>query len=207
MNTYDVRLWNILTNKGTRRSTYTVRWFVSGAPFRKTFITKALAESYRSKLVIAQREGVAFDEATGLPEPMARELKTRTWLEHAIAFADMKWPHASPNHRKSIAEALTTVTLALLRTDRGTPKDKTMRAALFGWTFNKTKRDDSDPPEDIAKALRWLRDNTSLSALSDAATVRKVLDFASRPARRISGSSDDHCTKACSILRNTQVRG
>ena len=119
MSSYDVRLWSILTRSGKRRATYAVRWFVNGRPFSKTFAAKALAESYRSKLVIAQREGVAFDEASGLPEPMARELNSRTWLEHAIAFVDMKWPRASAKHRKSIAEALTTVTPVFISSTRG----------------------------------------------------------------------------------------
>ena len=177
MSSYDVRLWSILTRSGKRRATYAVRWFVNGRPFSKTFATKALAESYRSKLVIAQREGVAFDEASGLPEPMARELNSRTWLEHAIAFVDMKWPRASAKHRKSIAEALTTVTPVFISSTRGAPSDKRIRAALNGWAFNKGRRDSESIPQDVQDTLRWLTANTvKLSELSDAALVRKALD-------------------------------
>src|SRR6266498_1652762 len=128
MSTYDVRVWGILRNKTAKGATYTVRWTVAGKARRETFATRALAESFRSRLVVAQREGVAFDEASGLPEPMARERNTRSWYEHAMAFVDMKWPRASAKHRKSIAEALTTVTPALLATDRGAPADATIRA-------------------------------------------------------------------------------
>jgi hypothetical protein len=120
---------------------------------------------------------VAFDEATGLPEPMARELNSRSWYEHAIAFVDMKWPRASAKHRKSIAEALTGVTLALLTTDRGVPADKDMRRALNTWVFNKTRRSAGPPPAELAPAAKWLEANTvNLSALTDPALVRKVLD-------------------------------
>ena len=91
-----------------------------------------MAESFRSKLVVAQREGVAFDKVTGLPEPMAREVKNRTWYEHAVAFVDMKWPRAAGKQRRSIAEASATVTPALLATERGTPSDGEIRDALYG---------------------------------------------------------------------------
>jgi integrase len=183
MTTYDVRIWTIREHKGKDRktgrprSTYRVRWQLAGKEFGESFQTRALAESFRSKLVVAQREGVAFDEATGLPEPMARELNSRTWYEHAVAYVDMKWPRASAKHRKGIAEALAGVTPALLASDRGAPADKDIRRALYTWTFNKTRRDAGPPPERVAPAIRWLEANTvKLSALADPALVRKALD-------------------------------
>jgi integrase len=177
VSTYDVRVYAILHNKNAKRATYTVRWQVAGRRYRDTFATRALAESFRSKLLVAQREGVAFDEASGLPEPMARELNTRSWYEHATAYVDMKWPRASAKHRKGIAETLATVTPVLLATDRGVPDEKTMRAALYGWVFNKARRDSGPPPEHLAGAVKWLEVNTvSLSAITDAALIRKALD-------------------------------
>ena len=102
MSTYDVRIWSIRdTRKSARRARRPSPTACGGwspaASSADSFQTKALAESFRSKLVTAQREGVAFDEASGLPEPMARELNTRTWYEHAVAFVDMKWPRAAGN--------------------------------------------------------------------------------------------------------------
>ena len=61
--TYDVRVWAIREHEGKDRktgkprSTYRVRWLVVGQDFGETFQTRALAESFRSKLVTAQREG------------------------------------------------------------------------------------------------------------------------------------------------------
>jgi integrase len=183
MTTYDVRIFGIREHKGhdrktgKPRSTHRLRWRVAGQVFGKTYQTLALAESFRSKLITAQREGVAFDEASGLPEPMARELNSRTWYEHAVAFVDMKWPRAAGKHRRSIAEALATVTAALLSTDRGMPKEEDIRRALYTWAFNKTRRDAGPPPDDLAPVVRWLAANTvKLSALTDAAIVRKSLD-------------------------------
>lgn len=177
MSTYNVHVFSILTNKNAKRTSYTVRWSVAGKRFRDTFVTKALAESYRSKLVVAQREGVAFDEATGLPEPMARELLAVSWYSHAVEFIDMKWPHSSPNHRRSMAEALTTVTPTLLSTDRRMPPAKEIRAALMGWSFNRRAREQGPPPEHLRPTIEWLESHTvNLSALTDAALVRHVLD-------------------------------
>jgi integrase len=183
MSTYEVRIWTIREHKGRDRktgkprSTYRVRWTVAGTEFGQSYQTRAMAESFRSKLTIAQREGVAFDEATGLPEPMAREAKSLTWYQHAVAFVDMKWPRASGKQRRSIAEALATVTPALLATVRGAPTDQIIRNALYGWSFNKPRREAGDPPAELAAAVKWLEASTvKLTALTDAAIVRKALD-------------------------------
>lgn len=187
MSTYDVRVYTLLVNNNTSNTTYTVRWKVAGKPFRDTFATRALAESFRSKLVIAQREGVAFDEATGLPGPMARARNARTWYDHAIAFVDMKWPRAAGKHRRSIAEALATVTPALLSTDRGAPAGDDIRRALYTWAFNKARRDAGPPPDDLVSVVKWLGANTvKLTELTDAAIVRKALDLL---ATRLDGRS------------------
>ncbi|MFC5942002.1 tyrosine-type recombinase/integrase [Micromonospora harpali] len=180
MSSYDVRIHAILTNPlAGKKKSYTVRWRVAGKSFRKTYATGALAESFRSKLVVAQREGTAFDEKSGLPEPMARELNARNWYDLAVAFVDMKWPRAAATQRKSIADALTTATLALLATSRGAPDDTEIRHALYTWTFNKLQRDRDNglPPEQIAPVVRWLTANTlPLSDVANPATTRKALD-------------------------------
>jgi len=181
--TYDVKVWAIQEHEGKDRktgkpqSTYRVRWVVAGKVFGDRFQTKALAESFRAKLMTAQREGVAFDEASGLPEPMARERNSRSWYDHAVAFVDMKWPRAAAKQRMSIAEALSNVTLALLKNARGAPSDKEIRRALYAWSFNKARRDAGPPPDDLVPVIRWVSVNTvSLGDLKDAALVRKALD-------------------------------
>lgn len=176
MSTFDVRIWGILKYKGKRRTSHTVRWIVAGEYRSETFTTQKLAESFRARLVTAAREGIAFDEATGLPEPLAREKNSRTWYEHACAFVDMKWRRASPRHRKSIAESLATVTPALLTTDRGMPKESDLRHALYAWSFNTTARNKT-PGNSVERAVSWLRMNTcTVADLADPAVVRRALD-------------------------------
>ena len=181
--TYDVRIWTIREHKGKDRktgkprSTYRVRWTVVGQEFGETFQTRALAESRRAKLVTAQREGVAFDMVTGLPEPMARELNSRSWYEHAVEFVDVKWPHAAAGHRRSIAESLAAATVGLLSPGRGAPSEEQIRRALYSWAFNRTRRLAGPPPAELASTVRWLSANTvPLLRLDDPAIVRKALD-------------------------------
>src|SRR4051794_37554253 len=107
--TYEVRIWGIREHDGKDRKTgkprrtYRLRWQVAGKARGESFQTRALAESFRAKLITAQREGVAFDMASGLPEPIARQLNSRTWYDHAVAYVDMKWARSAGKHRRSIA--------------------------------------------------------------------------------------------------------
>lgn len=154
MSTYDVRMWAI--RKRQRRMPYQVRWSVAGRMFAESFGTKALAESFRSQLIAATRSGEPFDEATGLPESRARDVG---WLDHAISYVDVKWPRAAAKSRKSTAEALTTVTLALVVGRRDRPAEPVLREALYGWAFNAGRRAAGKPPREIAEALAWTRNS------------------------------------------------
>jgi hypothetical protein len=99
------------------------------------------------------------------------------WYEHAVAYVDMKWPRSAGKQRRSIAESLATVTTALLATDRGAPSTTAIRRALYYYAFNTGRRMAGPPPEDLAATVRWLSANTvKLTALTDAALVRKALD-------------------------------
>ncbi len=74
-------------------------------------MTRALADGYRAELVRAARRGAAFAPQTGEPESWAAaEPVTVTWYQHAVAYAEMKWPRLAPHSRASLADALATVT-------------------------------------------------------------------------------------------------
>lgn len=173
---FNVRIWAIRKYKGARKTTYTVRWAVDGKPFPRTFATKKLADSFHALLTTAAREGEPFDVESGLPASMARELNKRSWYEHACAFVDMKWPHASGRHRKGIAEALTTLTFALFRTTRGMPGRDELRTALYTWSFNTSARA-ADPERETSRAVRWAAENTvDLTELKNPSVIRRALD-------------------------------
>lgn len=100
-----------------------------------------------------------------------------SWFDHACAYVEMKWPRAAAKTRKSMAEAMTSVMMALLSSSRrGRPADDKVREALYGWAFNPARRADG-VPADVADVLRWVgKSSMRVSALQEAVVVRRVLD-------------------------------
>lgn len=174
--TYDVRVWKIEKQRG--RPGHRVRWVVAGQMFRETFATAKLADSFRSSLVTATREGEPFDRSTGLPRSMARSRLSRTWVEVAREFIDTKWDDFAPRHRKSTAEGLVTLTCALVRDGRTPPDAKRLRLALAHWEFNtRARANAAKPPEEFREALRWIADNSRpMDYLSTVEGVRDAID-------------------------------
>src|SRR5262249_11216239 len=165
MSSYDVRLWAIRKRIG-RRMPYQVRWVIGGREDSESFLTKALADAFRAELLAAARAGEPFDPVTGLPESRARDV---SWFEHACAYVEMKWPRAAAKSRKSIAEAMTTVTLALLTKRRGKPDGEALRSALYGWAFSPARRP-ADPPPRISATFEWVaRGSMPRASLPDLA--------------------------------------
>ncbi|MGH3487865.1 MAG: tyrosine-type recombinase/integrase [Actinopolymorphaceae bacterium] len=90
----------------------------------------------------------------------------------------MKWPRAAGNSRRSIADALATVTPALLKEGTAPPDRKLLRRALYQWSFNTAARRRGGPPQDCERVVRWLEGYTlSLSELDDPSVVRRALDM------------------------------
>jgi hypothetical protein len=78
-----------------------------------------------------------------------------------------------------VAEALTTVTIALTATRRGSPDPAALRAALFRWAFNPGTA--ALPRAEVTAALdRAARASLPVSALENPAVVRTALDACAR---------------------------
>jgi integrase len=180
---YDVRVFAISKYAGTRGTTYTARWRVAGERMQKTFGTRKLADSFRSELVTATRNGAPFDRATGLPvvAPPTEPPAPLTWFEFARQYAAAKWPTASPRHRKGIAEALTGATAALVADDAPNPPDAgALRAALNGWAFVGGDPTTSVPSEHRA-TIEWLHDaSLPLADLAERTVVRRAAEALAR---------------------------
>jgi hypothetical protein len=114
VNSFDVRFWKIETRR-ERRTPYRVRWIVAGRQFSDSFLTMALAESFRAQLISAARRGEGFDTETGLPESMARKLRDVSFFDHAAEFAASAWPTAAAKSRVSIVETLSRVVPVVTR--------------------------------------------------------------------------------------------
>lgn len=196
--TFDIRVYKILTYKGSRRTSYTVRWVVAGKPYRETFATAALADSFRSELVSATRRGEAFSLTTGRPVSHQSGASAVNWYAFAVEFTDAQWRRTSGNNRKNVAKALMTTTITLLRSpipSRFAPVD--VRTALREYAFNTNRRNDA-PPE-VSTILRWVERNTeSMAAWEDP---RRVDDVLHALASKLDGSS----AAASSIKRNRRI--
>jgi integrase len=107
--TYRVNVWNIVKHSARRR--YGVRWKTDGREHSAWYATKALADSFRSDLLRAQRAGEPFEVVSGLPVSLARSRSSRSLMEVTTAYVDWLWSSgAPPNTRKG---AVTNLAAAL----------------------------------------------------------------------------------------------
>ena len=74
-----------------------------------------------------------------------------TWYQHAVAYADMKWPSLAAHSRASMAEALATLTPALTKATARRPPARTLRAALYGHAFNPQMRATTPDPATVTR--------------------------------------------------------
>jgi len=184
MNRFDVIVYTIRCRRGRRRP-FEVRWKAAGRPRSKSFITRALADSYRAELVRATRKGLEFDPQSGEPVLWAEpEPVTVTWYQHAAAYAAMKWPALAAHSRASVAEALATVTPALTRAAPGRPPEAQLRTALYQHAFNPARTATADP--ETIRVLAWAEQaSLPVARLADPLVLRRALDAL---ALRLDGS-------------------
>jgi integrase len=180
MDSYDVRFWDIKKLGNGPGARHRVRWAVDGREHCKSFKARSLADGFLDGLKDAVRDRRPFDPRTGLPEAETTGDELVTWYQHARAYAEAKWGSLAPVSRRSVAEALVTVTVALTAKEPGAPEAKVLRQALFGWAFNPATRQ-LDPPPETAAALDWAeRASLPVAALEDTATVRLALGACAR---------------------------
>jgi len=181
MTSYQVKFWDVKKIGDTAKGRWRVRWAVAGREHCRSFAAKPLADGFLTGLKNAAHDNQPFDETTGLPAAPRTAATPRSWYEHARGYAEMKWPHLAPKSRRSTAEALTTVTLALAAPRRrGAPAAKVLNRALFAWAFNPGTRH-LTAPGDIAAALEWIAAaSRPVTALNDPDAVRAVLGACAR---------------------------
>ena len=157
-----------------------MRWKVAGKDHQDTFNTNKLAEGHRSDLLGAVHSGEPFNVISGLPASMAPAVAEATWLEHAVEFLAMKWPDAAPKYRKSLAESLTGITMALIPTNASRHSRDELRRTLYGFIFARPKIN-STPPESMEEVVKWLRSNSRpISDLGDPQLIRDTLEAISQ---------------------------
>jgi integrase len=203
--TYKVTIWDTIKEHvsqakaelekpvGQRKRTYEVRWKVHGR-------AKACSESYKnltsathrqSELRLALSKGESFHIETGLPASEYRKLaakqaaeaeavqtaiRSATCFERFVEFCDVKWPQLEPMSRAALANALATVTAAVVIDRDGAPDRKVLHHVLVKYAYNPNNR--AKPlPSEYAKALAWVKAHSSpASAFADDVTIRKALE-------------------------------
>ncbi|MER5887263.1 tyrosine-type recombinase/integrase [Streptomyces sp. NPDC001941] len=178
---YNVRFWDI-RERPKRRKPFEVRWSVDGREGSESFLTKALAESRKAELITAANNGEPFDLQTRLPASELRKLRQSvTWYEHTLTYVDEKWDATPAKSRPGIADALATVTPALVKSEAGRPDLQVLRRALYSWAYNKKARETGELPQDWHQALAWLKKQSiSVSDLEEPLVLRKALQALSK---------------------------
>lgn len=180
MNAFDVRI-HVIRRRPDRRRPFEVRWHAAGRARSRSFTTRGLADSYRAQLTRAARKGLDFSPGTGEPASWGtRAPATTSWLDHAAAYAAMKWPLAAACTRAGIADHHTSphYTRPGQAASSGTAYGS-LRARLQPCPC-------STDPGPSATALAWARDHSlPLAALADPAVTRRALEAL---ALRLDGS-------------------
>ncbi|MHC3428800.1 tyrosine-type recombinase/integrase [Streptomyces sp. DT18] len=171
---YTVKIWKI--RKREYRKPYQLRWKVGSRAHSESFLTLGLAESRRAQLLVAAREGEPFDVESGLPRSLVAAQQDIIWYEHARSYIAMKWDGSPGNTRRTLAEAMASVTPTFVKDTKGMPDARAMRTALYGWAFNKNRWDEEPPPE-VARTLAWVaKKSLPTSALAERVRVRAALN-------------------------------
>jgi site-specific recombinase XerC len=186
--TYDVRIHGLEKRRNSKGAvtSYRLSWKVNGELWKESFRSVAQADAFRSELMTAARRGEAFSISTGRPVSWAKQEPALTWYTFTLAYADMKWPYASPNHRRGIAEALTDATEAVLTAESPYSRD-TVREALR-WSYSTRIRDNAEPPDRLAQTVKWLEHNTV--QMADFTERRTAAGHARAMLARISQTKD-----------------
>nr|MDT0518456.1 site-specific integrase [Streptomyces sp. DSM 41633] len=171
---YTVKMWAI--RKRPYRKPYQLRWQVGIQPHAESFLTQGLADSRRAQLITAARAGEPFDVDSGLPRSMVQREKDIPWYQHARNYVEMKWDHSPASTRKTLAEAMATVTMTLVKDTKGMAEPRVARRVLYSWAFN-VHQWEKEQPDEVKAVLAWFeRKSVPVSALSERMLARKALN-------------------------------
>lgn len=174
--TYDVRLYTIEA-RPDRPKPYRVRWVVGQRKHSKSYKLKVQADGRRSELMARFAAASSSTRTRGYPPLSCGPYKAQSpGTSTPGPTSTARWAAAPAKSRKNYADALATITPALVKSTAGKPDPALLRRALYGWAYNRNRWEE-EPPEDVARALQWMAKNSvPVSALEDAATVRLALD-------------------------------
>ncbi|MEU9382789.1 hypothetical protein AB0D38_18230 [Streptomyces sp. NPDC048279] len=169
---YKVRFWEI-RERADRAKAFEVRWTVNGREKSESFLAKGLAESRKAKLITAARDGEPFDPKG--------DYRRRSCARCASGPRGMRWPGSTwtrwertpGNTRRTLAEALATITVAFVDKEAVYHDSRVLRRAVYSWAFNK-KAWVNEPREEWRAALEWLEHRSlPVAELDDPVVLRR----------------------------------
>ncbi len=124
-------MWAVQDRRSSARNqqSWIVRWRVEGKLFSRSFKTRALAERFRSTLIVAHDDGEPFDPHGGAPvswAPASSDIQVHTWARRWLA---EQWSEWQPRTRRSAVEALMKL-VPLLVASKASAQPEMLRAYL-----------------------------------------------------------------------------
>lgn len=112
-----VRIWGVQDRRGSekyRSRPWVARWRIESRRFQRTFRTRAEADHFRSELLVAQRNGEAFDSSTGEPSSWAAsaDVACHEWVRRYLA---EQWDEWAPRTRTGAAEEMSRLVPLLIK--------------------------------------------------------------------------------------------
>jgi integrase len=179
--TFRVNIWNVVKHSSRRR--YGVRWKTENREHSEWYATKALAESFRSDLLRAQRAGEGFEIQTGLPLSLARKRNSRTLLEVSISYIDWLWSSgAPPNTRKATVTSLAATVPLFLRQLDHAPDAGELQRLLSTRLLPPPRRTEPLTAAQTVAANRLARASRPIADLSDDIAASELLTALSKTA-------------------------
>jgi integrase len=169
----DIRIWNI-QDRSSRpgvRKPRVVRWVVNGNVFGQAFRTKAEADRFRSRLLVAHQDGERFDTRTGRPVswvPQGGETQLHAWARLWVA---EQWPEWQPRTRRGDVYSLSRFIPHATRAGAATPPSE-LRAYLCETLRPGTELD----PDHLCERWlsRWVLSLAELDRLTLAEVSRRL---------------------------------
>ena len=138
---------------------WVARWRVETRRFQRTFRTRDEADHFRSELLVAQRNGEAFDESTGEPSSWAAtgDVSSHEWVRRYLA---EQWEEWAPRTRSGTVEEMSRLVPLLIKPSApaepaerrvylkdalvpGAPMNDRIEAWLDRWSFTLDQLDRS----------------------------------------------------------------
>jgi integrase len=165
----DIRIWNIQdrSDRPGVRKPRIVRWVVDRKMFSQSFRTKAEADRFRSRLLIAQHDGERIDPQTGRPMswlPRGGDTQLHVWARRWVA---EQWPEWQPRTRREDVYSLARFIPLATRPGAAEPPEG-LRAHLCATLRPEAEIDPGHPCE------RWLSRWVLALAELDRSTLANV---------------------------------